>query len=158
VRRLSLILALCVFWVLLSGQFSVFHLLAGLGSTIAVVWYTERRLRALDHEGHPFHLTVRAMTYWPWLAWEIAKAAWDVSKIILTPAPPISPVLQRVPVSQAGDIGKVIYANSITLTPGTISVELDEDGILVHALTTAGMEGVLSGDMDRRCAALEGRA
>lgn len=155
-RRVSLIIALGVFWLLLSGQFTPFLMLAGLGCALCVSWYTDHRLRVLDAEGHPAHLTLGALTYWPWLLWEIVKAGWDVTKIILDPALPISPALRRVPASQAGDVGRVIYANSITLTPGTISVELDDDGILVHALTEAGMEGVLTGDMDRRCAVFEG--
>ena len=101
-------------------------------------------------------LGLGALTYWPWLLWEIAKAGWDVTKIILHPDLPISPELIRVPASQRTDLGRVIYANSITLTPGTISVETDEETILVHALTRAGAEGLESGDMDRRCTAFEG--
>lgn len=154
-RHVSLIVALAVFWLLLSGFFTPFLLMAGLGSVLAITWYTDRRMRVLDMEGHPVHLSLNALTYWPWLMWEIAKAGWDVTKIILHPSLPISPEMIRVPTSQVTDVGRVIYANSITLTPGTISMELEDGSILVHALTRAGAEGLESGDMDRRCTAFE---
>ncbi len=155
-RRISLTLALAAFWLLLSGYFRPFLLLAGLGSVLVITWFTDRRMRVLDPEGHPVQLGLGALTYWPWLLWEIGKAGWDVTKVILHPDLPISPELIRVPASQRTDLGRVIYANSITLTPGTISVETDEETILVHALTRAGAEGLESGDMDRRCTAFEG--
>lgn len=155
-RHVSLLIGLALFWVLLSGHFTPFLLLAGLGSCAAVVWFVDRRMRVLDTEGHPIHLGVGALTYWPWLIWEIAKAGWDVTKIILHPRLPISPEILRVPATQKTDAGRVIYANSITLTPGTISLEADDTSILVHALTRAGAEGLESGDMDRRCTAFEG--
>jgi multicomponent Na+:H+ antiporter subunit E len=151
----SLVIALAVFWLLLSGHYTPFLLAAGLGSVLAVTWFTDRRMRVVDLEGHPTHLSRNALTYWPWLLWEIAKAAWDVTRIILRPGLPISPRLIHVRASQATDLGRVIYANSITLTPGTISVELEDGEILVHALTREGAEGIESGDMDRRCTAFE---
>ena len=154
-RHVSLILALAAFWLLLSGFFKPFLLLAGLGSVLAVTWFTDRRMKVLDFEGHPVHLSVNALTYWPWLLWEIVKAGWDVTKIILHPRLPISPCMIRVPTSQATDVGRVIYANSITLTPGTISMELENGSILVHALTQAGADGLATGDMDRRSTAFE---
>ncbi len=80
---------------------------------------------------------------------------WDVTKRILDPRLPISPCLIRVKTSQTSDVGRVIYANSITLTPGTISIALEDDEILVHALTREGAEGLAGGDMDRRAAAFE---
>jgi multicomponent Na+:H+ antiporter subunit E len=156
VRHISLILALGAFWLLLSGYFTPFLLAMGAASALLVTWYTDRRMNVLDREGHPVHLSLNALTYWPWLIREITTAAWDVTRVILHPRLPISPCLIRVPTSQVTDVGQVIYANSITLTPGTISVEVDDDSILVHALTQAGAEGLKTGDMDRRCTAFEG--
>jgi multicomponent Na+:H+ antiporter subunit E len=156
VRHVSLLIALSAFWLLLSGFFTPFLLAAGLGSALLIVWFTDRRMKVLDLEGHPVHLTGNALTYWPWLLWEIVKSGWDVTKCLLDPRLPISPRLIRVPTSQKTDVGRVIYANSITLTPGTISLELHEGEILVHALTRAGAEGLASGDMDRRVTAFEG--
>jgi multicomponent Na+:H+ antiporter subunit E len=155
VRHFSLFIALSAFWLLLSGYFTPFLMTAGAASALAIVWFTDRRMKVLDLEGHPAHLSIRALTYWPWLLWEIAKSGWDVTKRILDPRLPISPQLIRVPTTQKTDVGRVIYANSITLTPGTISLELDDNGILVHALSREGADGLASGDMDRRSTAFE---
>lgn len=154
-RHISLGIALLAFWLLLSGFFTPFLMTAGLGSAMAIVWFTDRRMKVLDLEGHPVHLSVKALTYWPWLLWEIAKSGWYVTICILSPGRSIGPRLIRVPTSQKTDVGRVIYANSITLTPGTISMELDDDGILVHALTRETADGLATGDMDRRAAAFE---
>lgn len=155
-RHVSLLVALSVFWLLLSGYFTPFLLGAGIGSALLIVWFTDRRMKVLDFEGHPVHLARNALTYWPWLLWEIVKSGWDVTKCLLDPRLPISPRLIRVPTTQKTDVGRVIYANSITLTPGTISLELQNGEILVHALTREGAEGLAGGDMDRRVTAFEG--
>jgi multicomponent Na+:H+ antiporter subunit E len=126
-----------------------------LASSLLIVWLSDRLMSVVDREGHPIHLTINAFTYWPWLLWEIAKAAWDVTKRILDPKLPISPMLVRLKAGQHSDVGRVIYANSITLTPGTITMELEGDNLLVHALTREGAEGLKGGDMDRRVSRFE---
>lgn len=145
------------FWVLLSGFFTPFLLGAGLVSAVVVVVVT-RRMGVLDSEGHALHLAVRALTYWPWLIWEVVKSAWDVTKLIVDPKLPISPTLLTVTATQRTPLGITIYANSITLTPGTISVELTGNAILVHAITRGGADGLAGGDMDRRATIFEGTA
>lgn len=152
----SALIALYLFWLLLSGFFTAFLLSAGAGSALAVVWFSHR-MDVIDHEGHPIHLGPRILGYWPWLVKEIIKAAWDVSKIIVHPRLPISPTLVRFKPSQKTDVGLVVHANSITLTPGTISIEVGPDEFLVHGLTRAGAEGCIDSDMDRRVSACEAR-
>ena len=152
----SLFFFLYLFWLLLSGFFTTFLLSAGVGSALAVVWFA-RRMDVVDAEGHPIHLGPRALLYWPWLLKEIAKSAWDVSKIIVHPKLPISPTLVRFRPSQKTDVGLVLHANSITLTPGTITIEADRNEFLVHGLTRSGAEGVVDSEMDRRCSACEGK-
>jgi len=156
-RTLSLTIVLFAFWLLLSGYFVPFLVTMGLVSAMAVV-ALGRRMDLVDQEGHPVRLSWRALGYWPWLLKEIAKSAWDVSKIILSPELPISPTLVRAPASQESIVGVVTYANSITLTPGTISVDVKKGEILVHALTREGADGLLEGEMDRRVTRFEGRA
>jgi multicomponent Na+:H+ antiporter subunit E len=153
--RLSAIIVLFGFWLLLSGFFEPFLMAAGLGSAIAVVCFAHR-MNLIDREGHPVHLWWRALGYWPWLFKEIVKSAWDVSRIILSPRLPITPELLTVKTSQKTTVGVVTYANSITLTPGTISVEVLPGEIVVHALTHAGADGLREGEMDRRVARFEG--
>lgn len=146
---------LFAFWVLLSGYFTAFLLAAGLGSAVAVFAFA-RRMAVIEPEGFPVHLGPAALLYWPWLGVEIVKSAWDVSKIILDPKLPISPTWVRVRASQRSVIGRVTYANSITLTPGTITIEAETDEFLVHALTREGAQSLAEGGMDRRVTRFEG--
>lgn len=155
--RISAIVVLFVFWLVLSGYFDPFLVAAGAGSAIAVVWLAHR-MDVIDREGHPIHLGWRALTYWPWLLKEIVKSALQVSKIIVTPSLPISPSFVRVKATQHTAVGLAIYANSITLTPGTVSVEVAEGEFLVHALTKEGAASLMDGDMDRRVSRFEGDA
>ncbi len=154
-HALSLALVLFVFWLLLSGFFTPFLVTVGALAAVGIVMLG-RRMDVIDHEGHPIHLTWRALGYWPWLLKEIAKSAWEVSRIIVHPALPISPTLVRAKTSQKTAVGVVTYANSITLTPGTISIDVKPDEILVHALTRDGATGLLAGEMDRRVRRFEG--
>ena len=149
-RLVSTFLILFAFWLLLSGYFTPFLMLAGVGCALAVVLFA-RRMEVVDHEGHPIHLAPRALlVYWPWLFKEIVKSAWSVATIILNPRLPISPTLVRVRTTQKTDVGRTTFANSITLTPGTISVEVGREEFLVHALTRAGARDLAGGEMDRR--------
>jgi multicomponent Na+:H+ antiporter subunit E len=156
VQAVSLFVILCLFWLLLSGFFTLFLMSAGAGCALAVVLFA-RRMGVVDPEGHPIQVGWPVLLYWPWLLREIVKSAWDVSRIILDPALPISPTLVRFKPTQRSDLGLVIHANSITLTPGTIAIEVGPDEFLVHGLTRGGAEGVIDSDMDRRVTACEGR-
>jgi multicomponent Na+:H+ antiporter subunit E len=154
----SVFLVLYAFWLLLSGLFTPFLLAAGAGCALAVLAFA-RRMDVIDREGHPIHLGWRALfSYWPWLIKEIAKSSWDVSRRILDPRLPISPTLARFRPSQKSELGLVIHANSITLTPGTVAVEVEAGEFLVHALTREGAAGLAGSEMDRRVAALEREA
>lgn len=155
--QLSLAVVLLLFWLGMSGHYT--PLLIGLGvvSVFAVVALS-RSMRTVDVEGHPIHLALGAVTYWPWLAWEIAKSSLTVARIIIDPRLPISPTMIKVKASQKTGVGVTTYANSITLTPGTISVEVENKDILVHALTREGAADVEEGTMDRRVTRFEGSA
>lgn len=154
-RSLIFFFILYSFWLLLSGMFTPFLLAAGAGSTIAVLLLA-RRMDVIDREGFPIHLGWRVLlSYWPWLIKEIIKSGWDVSKRILHPRRPISPTLIEFVPSQKTDLGLVIHANSITLTPGTIAIEVEPGRFLVHALSREGASGLAGSEMDRRCTELE---
>jgi multicomponent Na+:H+ antiporter subunit E len=157
-RSVSLALWLFVFWLLLSGHYTPWLMGMGAASAIAVT-LLGLRLGYVDDEGHPAEWLGRGLVYWPWLAKELVVSAWHVSKVILHPALPIAPRLIRVPYSQKTPVGIATYANSITLTPGTITVEVNrrDNEFLVHALTAEGAAGVIEGGMDRRVASFEGR-
>ena len=136
-------------WLLFSGIYTPLIISFGIGSCILVTLIA-RRMDVIDHEALPIHLGYQIIVYWIWLVIEIVKANIDVAKCVLFPKKHLKPSLFVAPISQKSDLGKVIYANSVTLTPGTVTVDLYDDNILVHALTKGTAEGVLSGDMDAR--------
>ncbi len=155
---LSLGVVLLGVWLLWSGHYSIDHrlvLVLGIVSCLAVVAIV-RRMGIVDSEGHPIHLAGRALGYVPWLLLAIFRSNIDVALRILNPRLPISPTLIRTRASQKHALGKVIYANSITLTPGTVSVEVEDDLILVHALSRESAGELQKGEMDRRVTAMEG--
>ncbi len=156
-HSISLGLLLFGVWLLLSGFFEWLLLGLGVVSCLAVVLIAHR-MDVIDREGHPIHLGWRILVYWVWLAGEIVKANIDVARRILHPGLPIRPQLVRLKTSQGSELGHVIYANSITLTPGTVSVEVGRGEILVHAIANEPAEGLKTGEMDRRVSRVEGAA
>ena len=154
-HAVGLVAGLGAVWLLLSGHFEPLMLVfAAISVALSVV--IAMRMDVVDHEGVPLHVSLSAPLYWLWLGKEIVKANIDVSRRVVHPKMPISPTLFETRASQRTDLGQVIYANSITLTPGTVSVDLDPGVIRVHALSAEGAAGVEAGAMDRRVARLEG--
>ncbi len=157
-RTVSLAVVMALLWLALSGHFEPWLLGLGVASAVLVAWIA-RRLEAVDHEGHPLHLAPRGLGYWPWLAAEIVKANVDVARTILSSPASVDPAVFRVKAGQKDELGLVIHANSITLTPGTVTMDVEPDGWLtVHALTPATRAGVESGEMDRRVSRFVGEA
>jgi multicomponent Na+:H+ antiporter subunit E len=156
-RNVSLAAFLFAFWIILSGHYTPVLVVAGLASSVfcAVVG---RRMLVVDHEGHPLQLLKGAVTYYPWLVREIVESAWAVTLIILDPRLPISPTMTRLRASQRSTAGIATYGNSITLTPGTLTVGLEGNELVVHALTSKGALDLESGRMDRRVCRFEGTA
>ena len=148
--------SLMAFWLLMSGHFGPLLISLGIVSVLLVL-YIAHRMDLFDRDTFPFHLKERIFIYWGWLAKEIFKANIDVAKIVLAPSMPISPRVVRVKATQKTDLGLVIFANSITLTPGTVTIDIEGDEMVVHALSQELADGVLNGDMDGRVTALEER-
>jgi multicomponent Na+:H+ antiporter subunit E len=156
-RYLSLALFLFAFWLALSGHYTPVLVVVGAASA-ALCTLAAARMRVADAEGHPIELFWGAITYFPWLAREIARSAWAVTKLILHPRLPISPTMTVVRASQRTSVGVATYGNSITLTPGTITVGVSGNELTVHALTREGALDLEGGGMDRRVSQFEGTA
>jgi len=148
-RAFGLGAILVVFWLLLSGHYTPLLISFGVGSSALVV-YLALRMDVVDQEGVPLQLGGRFWLYLPWLMKEIFVANVAVAKIILDPKLPISPIRVLFHGSQKTDIGRFIYANSITLTPGTITTGCDGQDFEIHALTYADVDGREEDEMDRR--------
>ncbi len=142
-------------WLLWSGHFEPLLISLGVLSVALVVALTHR-MDVIDHEGAPVDVSFRLFSYLPWLAWQVIIANLQVVRVILSPSLPINPRMIDVRATQKRELGHVIYANSITMTPGTVSVEVGGNTISVHALTDEAAEGLETGEMDRRVTRLEG--
>ncbi len=152
---LTLGIALASIWLLWSGHFDdPFLIFLGFVSVVLSV-VIAGRMQITDEEGTPLGMGLRPIGYAIWLAKEIVKANVEVARLIVDPELPVRPRMICVHANQKTELGRVILANSITLTPGTVSVDLQADRIWVHALSFEGAEEDLTGDMDRRVCGLE---
>ena len=154
-RFLPPFIVCAVLWVLLSGMMKPLMLAFGLSSCLFVAWIVSR-LQVTDSKEQAFAIFVRLLTYIPWLAREIVISNIDVAKRIWAKEMPISPTIMTVNASQKTALGLVIHANSITLTPGTLSIDVEDGAIEVHALAAESLDALHEGEMDRRVARLEG--
>ena len=148
-RKMRIIIAavlIFIFWFVLSGHTELWLLLLGLASTALTLFLT-KRMNIFNHESHPFHLGMRLLRYFIFLGKEIVVANLGVVKSILTPGRAISPRVVQISAVKKTNLGKVIYANSITLTPGTVTMELTEKEIKVHALSKDSVDKLQSGRM-----------
>lgn len=145
---------LFVIWLLLSGHYTPLLLVFGVLSTLFVV-YLATRAELVDREVVLVLLKRRALLYWLWLGGQIIKSNIDVTRRILDPKLRISPDLIRVKATQRTDLGRVTYANSITLVPGTVAVSVEGDEIIAHALTREVAAELQRGEMNRRITDME---
>ncbi|MEX0827464.1 MAG: Na+/H+ antiporter subunit E [Haliea sp.] len=152
---LWLAILLAVFWIINSGHFDFLLLSFGVFS-VAIVMLINQIMSRVNGEYHPpIILSLRLPLYIAWLMKEIVKSNFNVIRCVWQREPAIEPRVVKVRASQQTDLFRVLYANSITMTPGTVTMEVEGDEFTVHALTRASREGLESGDMDRRVRSLE---
>jgi multicomponent Na+:H+ antiporter subunit E len=152
----NLSLFLFAVWLLLSGHYTPLLLTLGVLSTLLVV-FIAARAELIDHEMQVVLIKPRVLLYWLWLGGEIIKANIDVCRRILDPRLPISPRMIRVQAMQQTELGRVTYANSITLVPGTVTVSVEGDRFTVHALTREAADDLEGGELNRRVQDVEQR-
>ena len=146
---LPLVPALALLWFLLSGHTEPLVLASGVLSIVFVSWLAAR-MKVIDRESYPFALIPRYMMYWLWLFWEIIKSNVDTARRALGPTSAVKPVVFDAPATQKTDLGLVVHANSITLTPGTVTLECGEGSFSVHALHPDVASEALASGMDSR--------
>ncbi len=145
----GLIVVLSGLWLGLSGHYQPLIMWLG-GLSVLLSAFLAVRLETLDRESAPFFGLPGILTYWVWLMIEIVKANWIVIKACLRAELDINPALVKVKTSCESDLARTTFANSITLTPGTVSVTLEGDKILVHALYEEEAQPEVFAEMDRR--------
>lgn len=148
---ISLILALIGFWLGLSGHYTPLLLSLGAVSVMLAV-ILSGRLGILDREGAPYFAIFGLALYLPWLMREIFKANINVIRACLRADLDINPALVKVKTSCDTDLAKTLFANSITLTPGTVTIEVEPNRLLVHALYEEAAGPTAFTEMDQRSA------
>lgn len=151
---LSLTAVLVLLWLGISGVYKPLLFALGAGSVLLVVLLS-RRMDVVGVEHNPVLYSWRLPLYLLWLVREIFRANVQVARAALFPAKHLRPQIFEVPVSLKSSIARVTYANSITLTPGTVTLSLGADRVVVHALLESSAEGVRSGEMHDKVAWLE---
>jgi len=168
-RRLHLAISTALLmgmWVSLSGHYEPFYVCFGLLSVGIVVYFSRGLMGSVIYKGdgtraqsfltlEPWH---RMVTYLPWLLLAIVRANLQVAWIVLHPRPPINPVIIRFSAPLPSDVAQVTLAQSITLTPGTVTIDLDGNNYTVHALTPDSAEDLLNGTMQAKVEKAFGRA
>ena len=153
-HAVGLFVVLFGIWILLSGHFTPFLIIAG-AVCAALTVYITLRMDLLDHRRDYIGSVWRLPLYWMWLGGQILIWSVIISRKVLAPRLDIDPAFDRVPCTQKSDLWRVVYANSITLTPGTLSTDLGNGEVEVHALTQAAMADLKAGAMDKRVTAAE---
>lgn len=147
-RLLRKTLAYWIIWLFVVGQVTAYALLLGLFSSLAVAWVD---LHRSPPPPRPFPW-VRLFLYVPWLIVQVASSGLHMTKLILHPKLPIDPQMISYRPRLRDPAGLVLLGNSITLTPGTITAEIEPDQLLVHAIDSRSAEGILNGTMEGRVA------
>lgn len=151
---ISLAIVLSLLWLGISGVYKPLLFMLGAGSVVFVVWMS-RRMDVVGVEHNPVLYSWRLPIYWLWLLWEIVKSNIEVARAALYPRELVRPSVVRVPMKLDSAVAKVTYANSVTLTPGTVTLLLEDDYLEAHALLETSAASLRSGAMERKIAWLE---
>ena len=140
-------------WLLWSGLYKPLLIALGVLSCL-LVYVLSVRMGFFERSVYSLHLAARLLPFWGWLGGELIRSNLQVARIILSPHLPISPTVIKIQALPPDPVGQAILGNSITLTPGTVTVDDHEGDLFVHCLTREGAESLLEGEMNRRVAAL----
>lgn len=149
----SLFVFLFIVWVLWSGVYKPLLLGLGLFSCFLSVWLAKRL--GFFHHGIQLKSLFRLPALWGWLLIQVIKSSIHVARIVLTPSLPIRPKLVEITTAEQSETGKVILGNSITLSPGTVTIDVHGERLLVHCLTNESTADLGSGELELRIARLE---
>ena len=150
------VLIMFSFWIFLSGKFSFILLLSGIISSLLVSYMSNDLLIGNGDIKLGFIRTIRFIRFLPWLLWQIVLANIDLAIRTLHPKMPINPMLINFKNNLKTDLGMVILANSITLTPGTVTIDVNENEFLVHVISEKAAQSLISGEMQARVKKIEG--
>ncbi|MGK0240779.1 MAG: multicomponent Na+:H+ antiporter subunit E [Candidatus Pelagisphaera sp.] len=154
--RLSIFLLLCGIWIVFSGQFDAFHLTLGALSAAFITAISSSFLFVDRSKGFGGRLNeiVRLPGFLLWMLYQILLSNIHILKLAFSSGeiPEVQPSLVRIKTNLKTDFGKWMLANSITLTPGTITISIEGDELLIHSISKATTEGVMDDSMERKIA------
>ncbi len=138
---------LYIFWIFNSGVLDAFHLILGVICSFIVAYMFHDFLIPPDSKlGSGIITSARFLAYLPWLMYQIALANWDVMKRVIHPTMMIDPKIIKFQSTLKNEHALTAFANSITLTPGTITVDIDPDGTFyVHSIADEAADSLLQG-------------
>jgi multicomponent Na+:H+ antiporter subunit E len=145
----GLLIILALLWWILSGYTKVLLISLGIVSVLFTA-FMAHRMDVVDEESHPLDLSLKLVRYWIYLLWQIVISNLQMLKLILSPNPDIDPRIVTSRITQDSELGRVVLGNSVTLTPGTVTLEIQGDLIEAHAINSSAASGVTSGDLDVR--------
>ena len=148
-RYIRFALFVAAVWLLLSGHYTALILSLGVVSVLAVTWFVWRMDR-VDGELGVLPMRPRLLYYLLWLMWQVVLSNIDLVRRIWDPTLPIRPTWQRLDIKVTSTLAKTLYANSITLTPGTLTTDVREDHFMVHSLSPDGIEELRKGAMEKQ--------
>ncbi len=148
-RYLRFALFVATVWLLLSGHYTALILSLGGLSVLIVTWFI-RRMDRVDGELGVLPMRPRLLYYLLWLMWQVVLSNIDLVRRIWDPTLPIRPTWRRLDIKVTSVPAKTLYANSITLTPGTLTTDVREDHFLVHSLSPDGIDELRKGGMEKQ--------
>jgi len=148
-RYIRTALSVAAIWLLLSGYYTGLILSLGVVSVLLVIWFL-RRMDRVDGEVGVLPTRPRMLYYLAWLMWQVVLSNIDLVRRIWDPNLPIKPCWQRLDIKVNSTAAKTLYANSITLTPGTLTTDIKEGYFMVHSLSPEGIDELREGEMERQ--------
>ncbi len=155
-RLLLLAVLLVAAWLLWSGLYKPLLLILGAVSCVLTLWVV-KRMGYFDADVFAFRYNFRLVGFWGWLGAEIVRSSIAVARHVLSPALKVEPRIVRLDVSHLEPVDQALLGNSITLTPGTLTLDVDQGQLLVHALDVDGAQGLIDGEMLKRVEGLRGK-
>jgi multicomponent Na+:H+ antiporter subunit E len=144
------------FWILLSGEFTFILITSGVVASLITAYLSHDifvgKADLKTETGRVFKFIV----YIPWLLWEIILANVEIAYLVLNPKPLVDPQIVRFKNDLKTDLGIVTLAHSITLTPGTVTVEANREEFVIHAIWQKSADGIIGGEMQQKVKKIEG--
>ncbi len=149
-------IAMFSFWILLSGEFTFILITSGVVASLIVAYLSHDLFIGKPDLKTETRRVFKFIVYVPWLLWEIILANVEIAYLVLNPKPLVDPQIVRFKPDLKTNLGILTLAQSITLTPGTVTVEANKEEFVIHAIWQNSAEGIIGGEMQHKGKGIEG--